>query len=162
MLGRLAARLVVEELRRLRGHVVHDHVGHHVQSALRRRERRQVGPVSQARVHPRVVDRIEAGVGAVDRMEERQQVHAAEAATQRIALALREQRLQRAQVPAAQAVDIGDELDLVLHGRSRVTGGGSDGARAGAFTRSVASAASSISVPARRSTLAGSPCSTVS
>ena len=67
----------------------------------------------------------EAVVGAVDRVEERQQVHAAEHAGERTAA---QQRAERAQVAAAQAVDVGDELDLVLHaagwanGRAAATG----------------------------------------
>ena len=59
----------------------------------------------------RVVDRIEAGVGAVDRPVERQQVRAAEQALERSI----EQILEFAKSSAGEAVDVGDELDLISH-----------------------------------------------
>ena len=48
-------------------------------------ERPHIVPGAQPRIDLRVVDRIEAGIGAVDRMEEREHVHAAERALQRAA-----------------------------------------------------------------------------
>jgi hypothetical protein len=60
--------------------MVDDHVRHDVDL---RRQRGHVVPGPQARVHLRVIDRIEAGVGAVDRVEERQHVHTAERTGQR-------------------------------------------------------------------------------
>lgn len=57
----------------------------------------------------RVVDRVESRIGAVDGMEERQQVHAAERAGERSA----QQLLHGADV-AAEAIGVGDELDLLF------------------------------------------------
>ena len=76
------------------------------------RQRAHVAPVAQARVDLGVVDGVEAGVGAVDGVEEGQQVHAAEHARP---AGRRSSALQVGQAAAAQAVDVGDELDLVLH-----------------------------------------------
>ncbi len=58
-----------------------------------------------------MIDRIEPGVGAVDRVEERQDVHAAEGPLQRSI----EQPLQIAEGPAGEAIDVGNQLRLVLH-----------------------------------------------
>ena len=52
-------------------------------TSMRVGKRRDVVPRSQPRIDLGVVDRVEAGVGAVDRMEERQHVDAAERARQR-------------------------------------------------------------------------------
>ena len=65
----------VQELRRAARYVVHDHVGHHVGLA---RERGDVVPRAQARVDARVIDRVESRIGAVDALEERQEMNAAE------------------------------------------------------------------------------------
>ena len=77
---RVAARVEVDELRRPAGDVVDDHVGHDLGP---RRQRPHVVPGAEPRIDLGVVDRIEAGVGAVDRIEERQDVHAAERVAQR-------------------------------------------------------------------------------
>ena len=90
--------------------MIDDHVGHHLGA---RRERRHVVPRSQPRIDLRVIDRVEPGVSAVDRMEERQQVDATEQSLQRPL----EQMLELAERPAGQAIDVGDELRLVLHAR---------------------------------------------
>ena len=55
--------------------MVDDEVGHHVAF---RSERGHVAPVTEPRVDARVVAGIEAGVGCVDRVEERQHMNAAE------------------------------------------------------------------------------------
>ena len=55
--------------------MVDDDVGHDVGA---RGERGDVVPRAEPRIDLRVIDRVEAGVGAVDRMEERQHVDAAE------------------------------------------------------------------------------------
>jgi hypothetical protein len=103
-----------------------------------------VGPGAQARVDLRVVDRVETGVGAVDRVEERQQVHTAEDAGQRAVA--REQRRHFAQAAAAQAIDVGDELNLILHAFSSAV-----------RTNNTHTAATMSKVPASRITLAGLP-----
>jgi hypothetical protein len=90
--------------------VIDDHVGHDVHL---RRERRDVVPRAEPRVDLRVVDRVEPGVGLVDRVEERQDVHAAERALQ----GALEQGLQTGERPAGEPVDVGDELRPVLHRR---------------------------------------------
>ena len=74
-------------------------------------ERRDVVPRAEPSIDLRVVDRIEAGVGAVDRMEERQHVDAAERAGERTV----EQPLQIAERAAREAIDVGDQLRLILH-----------------------------------------------
>ena len=105
---RVAARVEVDELRRPAGDVVDDHVGHDLGP---RGQRPHVVPGAEPRIDLGVVDRVEAGVGAVDRMEERQDVHAAERLAQRAV----EQALKIAERAAGAAVDVGDELRLVLH-----------------------------------------------
>ena len=70
-----------------------------------------VVPGAEPRIDLGVIDRVEARVGAVDRMEERQQVNAAERLAQRPV----EQALQIAERAAGEAIDVGDELRLVLH-----------------------------------------------
>ncbi len=64
----VAARDEVLKLRRPGGDVIDDQVGHDVGT---RGQRAYVGPVAEARVDARVVDGVEARVGAVDRVEER-------------------------------------------------------------------------------------------
>ena len=91
--------------------MVDDHVGHHLGA---RRERGDVVPRPQPRIDLRVVDRVEPGVGAVDRMEERQHVDAAE----RPCSGPSSRSLQLAERPAGQAIDVGDQLRLVLHAES--------------------------------------------
>jgi hypothetical protein len=90
--------------------VIDDHVGHDLRP---RRERRHVVPGAEARVDLRVVDRVEPGVGAVNRVEERQDVRATERAVQGAG----EQRRQIPEPAAGQPVDVGDELGLILHRR---------------------------------------------
>ena len=60
--------------------MVDDQIGH---DGRPRRERLDVGPGAETRIDLRVVDRIEARVGAVDRMEEGQQVNAGERVLER-------------------------------------------------------------------------------
>ena len=97
----------VQELRRAARYVVHDHVGHHVGLA---RERGDVVPSAQARVDARVIDRVESGIRAVDSLEERQNVHAAEEARERPG-----EELAQTRERASEAVRVGDQLDAVLH-----------------------------------------------
>ena len=66
---------------------------------------------TEAMIDLRVIDRIEPGVGTVDRMKEGEQVHAAEGALQRTV----QQLLQIAKRAAGQPVGVGDELGLILH-----------------------------------------------
>ena len=77
------------------------------------RERRDVSPVAEARIDARVVARIEARVRAVDRIEERQQMDAAEESAQ----GATQQRREIRDPAARQPIDVGDQLDLVLHWR---------------------------------------------
>ena len=97
----------IQELLRAARYVVHDHVGHQVRLA---RERGDVVPSAQARVDTRVIDRVESGIGAVDSLEERQKVHAAEESRKRPGEEL-------AQTPerASEAARVGDQLNAVLH-----------------------------------------------
>ena len=90
---RLATRVEVDELRRTAGDVVDDHVGHDLGA---RRQRPHVVPGAEPRIHLGVIDRVEAGVGAVDRIEEGQDVHAAERLAQRaVEQALRDRGRRR-------------------------------------------------------------------
>jgi hypothetical protein len=73
-------RQVVLELRRVDGDVVDDDVHDQVSRAT---EGGEVLPGAQAGVDLGVVSRIEPGVGAVVRAEERQNVHSAEDAGER-------------------------------------------------------------------------------
>jgi hypothetical protein len=88
--------------------VVDDEVRHHVCVA---REYRDVVPAAEACVDLGVIAGIEPGVGAVDRLEKWQQVNAAEQAAERPA----QQGREVAEAAARQPIDVGDELDLVLH-----------------------------------------------
>ena len=103
-----AARLVVQELRRVTRDVIDDDVGHDVGACG---ERGDVFPGAEPRIDLRVIDRVESGVRAVDRMEERQHVDAAERSGERTL----EQPLQVAERAAREAVGVGDQLRLVLH-----------------------------------------------
>ena len=71
-------------------------------------------PVTEAGVDLGVVDRVEACVRAIERGEERQNVHALVHAV--------ESRAQnvghRSKVAVTQAIRIGDQLNFVLHGSS--------------------------------------------
>jgi hypothetical protein len=60
--------------------MVDDEIGHDVRFGG---ERHDVVPVAEARVDARVVARIEACIGAVDRVEEGQDVNAGEEAAER-------------------------------------------------------------------------------
>jgi hypothetical protein len=93
--------------------VVDDQVSHHLSL---RRERLDVAPRAQPWIDLRVIDWIEPGVGAVDRVEERQQVDAAEQPPQRPV----EQMLELAEGASGQAIDVGDELRPVLHAHHSV------------------------------------------
>jgi len=109
------------------------------------RQRADVAPVAQPRVDLGVAGGVETGVGTIDGVKEGQQVHAAEQALQRA----RQQGLQFAHAAAAQAVNVGDELDLVFHVEARASGA--------AGTNITATAAQASSVPARRITFSGWP-----
>ena len=89
-------------------HVVDDHVGHHVSAG---RKRRDVVPRAETWIDLRVVDRIEARVGAIDRMEEGKHVDAAEDAGERSV----EQVPQISKRSAREAIDVRDQLRLILH-----------------------------------------------
>ena len=90
------------------GHVIDDHVRHDVHAFGKGRD---VVPRSQARIHLGVIDGVEAGIGAVDWMEERQHVDAPERARQRPV----EQALKIVERAAGQPIDVRDELRLILH-----------------------------------------------
>ena len=96
------------ELARLPAHVVDDRVDHDV---MRLGEFGDVVPVAEPRIDLRVVDRVEAGVGAVEGREERQDVHAfvdtVETGAQDVG--------QRGEVAVAETIRVGDELYFVLH-----------------------------------------------
>jgi hypothetical protein len=98
----------VLELGRLDRDVIDDHIGHHLGDAG---ERCDVVPAAETGIHPRVIDRIETGVGAVDPVEEGEDVHAAEGVLQRAL----EQPLQIAERATRQAIDVDNELRLVFH-----------------------------------------------
>ena len=82
--------------------MIHDQVGH---DAGVRRERRDVSPGAETVIDLCMVGRIEACIGAIDRMKERQHVDAAEQAVQRPV----EQLAQMLKGAARQAVDIRDQ-----------------------------------------------------
>ena len=102
---------VVQKLRRFGRDVVDDHIGHDLQL---RGECCDVAPLAQSRIDLGVVDRIEARIGAVDRQVERQQMNATKNAGQQAAGT--EQLGQLVQRSTAESVDVGDELDGVVHG----------------------------------------------
>jgi hypothetical protein len=104
----LAPGEVVAELRRVGRDVVDYHVGHDLEIAPERAHR---WPVAQPRVDLRMVGRVEARVGAIDRREEGQQVHAAEQAGELVA----EHAPQVCQRAAGKPIHVGDQLDLVFH-----------------------------------------------
>ena len=68
-------------------------------------------PRAESWIDLRVIDGIEAGVGAVDRMEERQDVDAAERPGERAV----QQPLEVAERASREAVGVGDQLRRVLH-----------------------------------------------
>ena len=84
--------------------MVDDHIAHHVDLL---RQRAQVLPVAQARVNLGVVDGVKTGVGAIDGIKKRQQVHATKHPGQR-AGGVCKQRGQFTQTALSQAIDIGD------------------------------------------------------
>ena len=88
--------------------MIDDDVGHDVGA---RGERGDVVPRAESRIDLRVIDGIEAGVGAVDRMEERQHVDAAERPGERTV----QQSLKVAEGASREAVGVGDQLCLILH-----------------------------------------------
>ena len=98
------------ELRRPARHVVDDHIRHDVGVAG---ERAHVIPCAQTRVDARMIDRIEARVRAVNRIEEGQYVHATKCARERT----RQQAFQIAKRAGGQAIDVGNQLRLVPHAR---------------------------------------------
>ena len=91
--------------------MVHDQIGHEIRALGQRAD---VVPRAQPGIDLSVIDRIEAGVGAIDRPKEWQQMNAAEESSQRPVI---EQRLKLAKAAARKTIDVCDELDLVLHGR---------------------------------------------
>jgi hypothetical protein len=112
--GRVVASLVVIlKLRRVSGDVVDDEIGHDGGS---RREGLDVVPRAETGIDLRVVDRIESGVGSVDRMKEGEQVNAAERFFQRTL----EERRQVAKPTTREPIHVGDELRLVDHGYGSV------------------------------------------
>ncbi len=111
--GRIFASLLeIQELWRAVGDVVDDEIGHDLHMAA---ERANVVPGAEARVDLRVIDGIEARIGAVDRPEEGQQVNATEQPGERPV----QQTLKLTQAAAGEAIDIRNQLDLVLHVPSR-------------------------------------------
>ncbi len=102
-----AVRGEVQELGRAARNVIDDDVGHHVDLAS---DRAHVFPGAEALIHFGVIDRVEAGIRAVDRMKEREQVHPTEQP--------RKRSLQQLTEPvqcAAESVGVRDELNLILH-----------------------------------------------
>ena len=89
--------------------MVHDDIRHHFRHVG---EIAHVLPVAEARIHLRVVRRVEARVGAINRRKEREHMHATEQPAQRAA----QQGGEILETTAGEAVDVGNELDLVLHG----------------------------------------------
>ena len=88
--------------------MIDDQIRHYWSSG---RDRLHVGPGSESRIDPRVVDRIESRVGSVDRIEEGQQVNAGERAFEG---AVQEWH-QVGKRPTRQPIHIRDELRLVGH-----------------------------------------------
>ena len=82
--------------------MVDDEVGHHRALVS---EASDVAPRADAGIDSSVIDRVEAGVGTVDRIEEGQDVDAAEHAVQRPVEQIRERREIR-----RQSIGVGDEL----------------------------------------------------
>ena len=106
--GRVVApREPVPEGRGVGADVVHDRVRHHL---VGRGQRPHVVPPAQPRVDGGVVDRVEPCVGAVERREERQHVHAGEHPRQRAV----QQRAQAWQRPR-EAVGVGDQVGARAH-----------------------------------------------
>jgi hypothetical protein len=130
--GRFVAPLVeIEKLRRAGRNVVDDEIGHDLHIAA---ERTDVVPGAKARIDLRVIDGIEAGIRAIDRPEERQQMDAAEQPVERSV----QQILKLAQSAAREAIGISNQLHLVLHRRcpissTRNCGSACAGWSAGAF-----------------------------
>ena len=108
ILGLFAVLEHILELARLPAHVVDDRVDHDVVCLG---ELGDVIPITEARVDFRVVDGVEASVGAVERREERQDmhafIHAGETGAQDVG--------QGCEIAIAHSVRIGDELHFVLH-----------------------------------------------
>ena len=88
--------------------MVDDHVGHHVSPCGKCRH---VVPRAEPSIDLSVIDRIETGVGAIDRMKEREHVHAAEDTFE----GSLEQVPQMLKRPTRDAIDVRDQLRLILH-----------------------------------------------
>jgi len=120
-----AARYDVAEGRAPVGYVVDDEVGHHVDRAA---QPAYVRPTAQARVDVAVVDRVEAGVGAVVGLVERQHMHPAEESVQRAV-----EQPGEGRQGAAEPVGVRDQLDRAS--RSRHRNGARSSTAAGSATR---------------------------
>jgi hypothetical protein len=77
-----------------------------------------VAPIPEARIDARVIDGIKAGVRAVDGIVERQQMNGAEHPGERSG----QQGMQVGQAAGAEAIHVGDELNLVFHVRFALPG----------------------------------------
>jgi len=96
--------------------VVDDDVGHDLGA---RGECGDVVPGAEPGIDLRVIDGVEAGVGAVNRMEERQHVHAAEQRGERPS-----QEVSQAAQRSAEPVGVRDQLYAILHVDGAAAGSG--------------------------------------
>ena len=113
VIGRGAAQPPVDELCGVDRDVIDDQISHHVDHGA---EFGHVGPRAESGVDAGVVDRVEAGVAAVDRHVERKDVHPAECPGERAA-----QGASKACEVARQSVRVGDQLRLIAHRSSAVS-----------------------------------------
>jgi neutral ceramidase len=88
--------------------MVDDHVSHHISPCGKCRH---VLPRTKPSIDSSVIDRIETGVRAIDRMKKREHVHAAEDPIE----GSLEQVPQMLKRPTRDAIDIRDQLRLILH-----------------------------------------------
>src|SRR4029077_4508063 len=115
-------------------------------------------PGAEPRINRCVIDRIKTGVRAIDRMEERQEMHAAERTRHRSI----EHLLKIAERAPGEAVDVCDELRLTLHRRGRAPRTAATAAPA-RFAKSATCRAGHPAIrPGMRAAAKASPAPTVS
>src|SRR5690606_6485703 len=108
-IGRRVA--VLNEVLKLAGvarNVIDDQVGGDVVGFTQRRD---IAPRPDARVDRRMVNGVEAGVRAIYRIKEGQNVHTTHDAVERAV----QHALKVVQMTAAQTVGIGDEVNAITH-----------------------------------------------
>ena len=109
----VASFVVVRKLRRAAGNVIDDQICHDLDVLA---ERAHVVPGADPRIDSGVIDWIEAGIGAIDGIKKREQMHSPEYIFQ---WSLKE-LLKFPEPSSGKTVDVCDQLRLIVHDSRRV------------------------------------------